>query len=168
MTTKKCTQCAVVKPLTEFYREGKTSQCKKCDNARNLAWRTRNPERVKEWDKAYYAKNSEKIKAYVAQWNRDNAEVYRARKMQQRYGITPAQYDAILQVQNGTCAICYRVETRGRGVLHIDHCHATGAVRGLLCFDCNTMLGKVKDVPETLDRAAQYLRRAQNMHKEIQ
>lgn len=75
-----------------------------------------------------------------------------------RYGITLEQYIEMVAEQNGVCAICKKPETaRNTTRLSIDHCHATGKVRGLLCQQCNKMLGMGKDNPETLQAAINYL-----------
>lgn len=77
-----------------------------------------------------------------------------------KYGITEDQYGEMLREQDGRCAIC-REQPDGVGktgkVLHVDHDHKTGAVRGLLCRDCNPALGAFRDSPELLRRAAEYL-----------
>lgn len=68
------------------------------------------------------------------------------------FGITPEQYGALFEAQNGCCAIC-----RSSGVkLGVDHCHATGAVRGLLCLSCNAHLGVVEK-SDFVRRALEYL-----------
>jgi hypothetical protein len=69
-----------------------------------------------------------------------------------KYSITSAQYYDMLYSHNECCHIC-GIKTE----LHIDHCHATGKVRGLLCRGCNTGLGSFKDDKENLDKAIQYL-----------
>jgi hypothetical protein len=58
--------------------------------------------------------------------------------------------------QGGVCAICKRLPPPGKP-LSIDHDHATGKVRGLLCTRCNLMLGKVESVPNALEEIARYL-----------
>jgi len=81
---------------------------------------------------------------------------YRVKK---EYGLTPQQVDDMMIAQGGKCAICNDV----LGSTHhaqIDHCHATGVVRGLLCINCNWMLGKSRDNPVTLRAAADYLERS--------
>ena len=80
----------------------------------------------------------------------------RSQEMQRVYGITLADYDAMLEEQDGCCAICKTDTIKGR--FAIDHCHKTGKVRGLLCFDCNTGIGKLKDDPSLLLTAYEYLR----------
>ena len=69
-----------------------------------------------------------------------------------RYGITAAEADAMLEAQGGVCAIC-----RAAPAAHVDHDHATGAVRALLCFNCNGGLGQFKDDPTLLHAAAYYV-----------
>lgn len=77
------------------------------------------------------------------------------------YGISLAEYADIAAKQNNKCAICFNPETQFRGnrlrALAVDHCHTTGKVRGLLCSDCNTGIGKLKDDPKILQSAIRYL-----------
>jgi hypothetical protein len=69
-----------------------------------------------------------------------------------RYGITAAEADHMLRRQAGLCAIC-----RTAAAAHVDHDHETGAVRALLCFNCNGGLGQFKDDPAVLRAAADYV-----------
>lgn len=85
-------------------------------------------------------------------------EWFREYRWLSKYGITAAQYEQMLAEQGGKCAICgTKEEGRGYEWLHVDHDHATGAVRGLLCALCNFGLGKFKDNPDWLRRAAEYV-----------
>lgn len=72
------------------------------------------------------------------------------------YGIQPDDYDKIYAAQDGKCAICRRATGLTRR-LSVDHDHATGKVRGLLCRVCNDMLGHARDDIEFFARALQYL-----------
>lgn len=78
-----------------------------------------------------------------------------------KYGLEPAEYQALLERQGGVCAICRRPETavlRGRNkALCVDHDHVTDRVRGLLCFRCNLAIGYLSDDPERARAAADYL-----------
>lgn len=74
-----------------------------------------------------------------------------------RYGITRRAYDRLLAYQGGMCASCGGQPGAEDGVFRIDHDHATGKVRGLLCLQCNTALGNAKDNPDTLARLKLYL-----------
>lgn len=80
-----------------------------------------------------------------------------------KYGLTNEQLATLMAQQAGKCAICDQPETAlsrtGKVIgLSVDHCHTTGAVRGLLCRDCNTVLGKWNDNPDRFEAAAAYLR----------
>jgi len=75
------------------------------------------------------------------------------------YGVTPEQYAALLARQEGRCAICQTDQPGGKGSWHVDHDHATGGVRGLLCSQCNLMLGHARDDPARLRAALEYLSR---------
>jgi hypothetical protein len=87
-------------------------------------------------------------------------------EIKRKFGITQIDYNALLESQNRSCAICnihldeYKgVYGKGKKVerFSIDHCHSTGKIRGLLCFNCNLMLGHAKDSQETLASAIMYL-----------
>jgi hypothetical protein len=82
--------------------------------------------------------------------------------LKHRFGLSVAQYQKMLLSQNGVCAVCKKPETRmwkGRpSNLAVDHCHETGAVRGLLCYLCNSGIGSLGDNAERIEAAATYLR----------
>jgi hypothetical protein len=145
--TKRCTKCGEVKPRTEFSKsyEGKhgpvlRSWCKPCSSARVRAWHAENPER--------------------AAGNR------RRTNLAKNYGLTVAEYDAMLRAQGGVCAICNRPERamrEGKVVrMPVDHDHETGAVRGLLCHTCNRAIGLLGDDTALMRRAISYLLRHRN------
>lgn len=91
-------------------------------------------------------------------------EAARDKRIEQTYGLTAAEYDALLAFQGGTCAICQRATGKVRR-LAVDHDHTCCngptscglCVRGLLCKPCNRMLGHLRDSPEAARRAADYL-----------
>ena len=74
------------------------------------------------------------------------------------YGISADEADAILEAQDGRCAICSTPAPERLASMHLDHDHATGQIRGFLCIDCNHGLGKLRDEPDLLLRALVYLR----------
>lgn len=75
-----------------------------------------------------------------------------------RFGIDSATYDRLLAAQGGGCALCGSTNPGGRWTsFHVDHCHDTGRVRGLLCAYCNGALGTLGDSPEALLRAYEYV-----------
>jgi hypothetical protein len=87
----------------------------------------------------------------------EHAERLRGYLYAHKYGITVDDYDALFASQAGRCAICSTDSPGGRGRFHVDHDHATGEVRGLLCTNCNAGLGQFKDDPDRLGAAIRYL-----------
>lgn len=83
------------------------------------------------------------------------------RRSEIKVGVPAGFFDLTHGIQGGVCAICLGPPAEGdRGDrLHVDHDHVTGEVRGLLCSHCNTALGKFRDDPARLRRAAEYLER---------
>ncbi|MEU6091046.1 endonuclease VII domain-containing protein [Streptomyces sp. NPDC047085] len=76
----------------------------------------------------------------------------RAQHLKRNYGLTEAERDAMVASQRGLCSICLDAPA-----VHVDHCHRTGRVRGVLCFNCNSAIGKLRDDPDVARRAATYL-----------
>ena len=93
---------------------------------------------------------------YLKAWKIRSGWDQRVFKLRE-YGLTPKDYDRILEEQNGLCATCEKHP--GDRNLDVDHCHETGRVRGLLCNNCNRALGYAKDDPKVLRRMAEYLER---------
>ncbi len=86
------------------------------------------------------------------------------------YGLTIEKYLDMAEKQNFVCAICgkenFAMGEKHTGLLVVDHNHATGEVRGLLCHNCNRALGLMQDTPELLRKAASYLEGATTISKE--
>ncbi|MFF7644529.1 endonuclease domain-containing protein [Streptomyces canus] len=72
--------------------------------------------------------------------------------LKREYGLTEAERDEMVASQMGLCVICLKAPA-----VHVDHCHKTGRVRGVLCFNCNSAIGKLGDDPDAVRRAAAYL-----------
>ena len=79
----------------------------------------------------------------------------RRKWIKSEYGMSEDQYAESFNRQGGACAVC-RLPNRSTNRMHIDHDHATGKFRGLLCSQCNTMLGLFGDSPDRLRSAASY------------
>lgn len=136
-TSKKCSRCTLVKDLQSFHNEsanadGKGRWCKDCGNE----WRRLKPAATK-------------------------TVINRRYKSMTKYGASIEEIQKRLTEQDFTCAICskpisYTAEAK-RDVPHIDHCHQTGSIRGLLCLTCNTGLGMFQDSSELLEKAITYL-----------
>lgn len=94
-------------------------------------------------------------------WREENREKQREQtkwaKLRSKYGLHQHQYEALLEKQNHRCAICKTDEPGGRGTWHVDHCHDSNVVRGLLCSNCNRAIGLFKDDIDRLDAAIDYL-----------
>ncbi len=137
---KICTECTETRPLTDFFVDkrngGRMARCKKCKTNAYRSWREKNP----GYDKRRY-------------WANPQGE--RERHLVRKYGVTLALYQQMFDGQRGCCAICGRTQARA---FDVDHDHATGDVRGLLCTSCNRMIGHAGDSPDTLEAAAVYLR----------
>ena len=104
-------------------------------------------------------KANEQNKKYRKQLGRKLSVTNRMRK----YGLTEEQFMNMLREQEFKCATCdASVSPDDTFATHIDHCHSTGAVRGVLCRLCNLALGYARDNPDTLDRMAAYLRKNRN------
>ena len=129
---------------------------------------------------AYYQAHRDELLAKSKVWREANRERQRAYKIEHRkrypdriadgklrgrVGIGLAAYHELFTVQGGVCAICGRPETAKstngglRRFLTVDHDHATGEIRGLLCSACNTGIGQLGDDPDRLHAAIAYLER---------
>lgn len=87
----------------------------------------------------------------------DRADQVKNKSLQTRYGISLEIYNNMRENQDYRCAICTRSESQFAYKLAVDHCHKTGQIRGLLCIDCNTGLGKFRDNKYVLLKAISYL-----------
>lgn len=176
-TERKCDVCMLTKPAADFYRHAYTtrtgkqstrfmSRCKKCHGVQcseRQASLVGDPVQLQK-EREYKRKNRERLQAQADTYKSKNPgkmrEYQRRSHLKIAYGMTPEQYEAILVAQDRRCATCDRphVETpSGKERLHVDHCHATGRVRGLLCHFCNIAAGMLGDNPAILKRLASYL-----------
>lgn len=161
---KKCKVCGQTKPLSDFYkmaemRDGHRNDCKSCNLAAKARRYRENPEPAKERVRNWQAENPERVAEYRQRYNAKPERRAQNRRghLARKYGITPEQYDEMLAGQGGGCAICGR-PPRPDISLHVDHDHATGAIRGLSCFRCNNALGDFDDDINLLESAVRYLR----------
>jgi len=109
----------------------------------------------------YYARKVGRPVKKIAKQGTFNRKAYSLSwLLAKRYGLTLEQYDEMNRIQGGRCAICNKVPAGTSHIsrrLAVDHDHATGTVRGLLCGTCNTTIGMIEDRPELLDRMRRYL-----------
>ncbi len=150
-TEKACTRCKTLKPIDDFYRHAKTKDkrqtvCKACSNETVAAIRLADPARHA---------------AYNREWDRKNPVRKADTQLKSRLGVPHGTYADLFARQGGQCAICGTLEPGGNGKrFAVDHSAATGAIRGLLCNNCNNGIGRFHDNPDRLRWAANYLERA--------
>lgn len=89
-------------------------------------------------------------------WRAANPGRHRELRLKSAYGLLPGEFDALLVKQNGVCGICAKPFNHGKN-WHVDHCHSTGSVRGILCQKCNQGIGQLGDDPAVLRKAIAYL-----------
>ena len=130
-----CSNCGPMPKSRMSRSAGQGSLCKACVTRKVREWKAEHPERFREQVRKSWLKK--------------------------KYGLTPERYDEILSAQGGVCAICSCAPSDPRGFnMHVDHDHATGLVRGILCGPCNAGLGSFRDDAVRLRRAIEYLARS--------
>lgn len=130
LTEKKCGNCRETKPIAEFHAPYR-GYCKECE-------RSKQRERYRE-DRAYLGRERSYEKS-----------------IQRLYGITLTEYEAMREAQDSRCAICGNAPDDR---LHVDHDHATGKVRELLCRPCNAGIAGARDDISVLRAMIAYLER---------
>ncbi len=190
--SKTCTSCKVTQDLEEFNLrrdrgpDARIATCRTCGKARSKKYYSENKERFAEQNKQRHALNREVNNARSRKYHAEHRDQAKARYqenreeilqkdwergIQRKYSITPKDYFTMLESQNGCCAICSTDTPWGRSDrFAIDHDHASGEVRGLLCHACNTGLGNFKDSINSFRKAIAYLggadlQEAQDKHK---
>lgn len=166
---------------------GHTAACKVCTITAAENYRKDNLEKIRARDRDRYANDKEKFQAKAKRHYAKNAEQYKAAnranyqkkrdyylayaktyalnnpekivntKLKGSFGITLEQYNQILAIQNGVCAICRTATNGSRKRWAVEHDHASGRIRGLCCGACNSLLGFARDSRELLERAIAYL-----------
>ena len=151
---RKCNKCGLEancdKDLDLFSahsqsKYGRQNICKSCMAIQQKEKPSASKEYRRKWHKNKRAESDE--------YN-DNAYYSRLKK---KYGITKKEYLSIYEKQQGNCKICGKNESEQKQRLHVDHCHNSGVVRGLLCSKCNTAIGLMGDDIGRLEKAKQYL-----------
>lgn len=153
---KRCSKCKQHKPFDEYfesvrYVDGLNCQCKSCHNESSKKWRKANPDKARAAVKRWEIANPEKVKAKSLA-RRGNLQHHRKAQCR-NYNLTVEKFESILAHQNKKCAICEVIMAPPC----TDHDHSTGKVRALLCLNCNSGIGKLKDSTELLRRAIKYL-----------
>lgn len=172
--SKKCSRCQQVLPRDAFasnrsMRDGLQAYCRGC-SAEHYRQRRR-AKGLAVWEKVdvpsghKHCRGCGEVKPH-SEWHRNKtasdglstrckacrAALGRAGHLKRQYGITEAERAQMLASQMGVCPICLSAKPE-----HVDHDHETGKVRGVLCFNCNSALGKLRDRPDAMRRAADYV-----------
>lgn len=121
-------------------------------------------ERKPRHEYRFYYRNTDGLLSYCKPCQRSRGtRNHRQRKLHRKYGISPFEYEQLVAIQRGVCAVCKNPEAVSHSPygktseLSVDHDHSTGEVRGLLCTACNHLLGKAYDDPRILQAAIDYL-----------
>ncbi len=147
-----CNRCGIEKDAALYSKNknssnGLASWCKACYKVAN---------------RKYYLENTAKVKDASRRWMDSNPEKFAhsvwANKLVKKYGISVSDYEQMLSRQDGACAVCKITSPGGlKGThFHVDHCHRSNKVRGLLCLGCNNG-GKLTDDPDLLAAKLLYL-----------
>ena len=123
-------------------KDGLNTWCRSCGNVYSREWAQKNKER--------HLNNYQN-------WRKNNLEHANDLDRLRSYGLPKGRYAKILALQKNCCAICKINTPAPKKTFCVDHCHKTGKVRGLLCLNCNTMLGHAKDDVERLKAAINFL-----------
>lgn len=108
---------------------------------------------MSEYSKKYREENLDRLKESHRVWIKNNPLSIKNYALKRRYGITIQQFDDLLEAQNGLCAICKIHYSEFSRRFHVDHCHVSKKVRGVLCVNCNTALGHFKENADLLQEA---------------
>lgn len=138
--SKTCSKCGIEKPITEFHKDsngrlGKRASCKTCDLDRHRLYRSTNPTRYVD---------------YVIEQNL------------RRFNLSLEDYNKMLEAQDFKCAICRKDQGTFSKRFAVDHCHTSNKVRSLLCINCNTALGLLKEDAKTITSLLEYI----HLHKD--
>ena len=170
---KICSKCGVEQPLDQFYRakgtrDGLRGDCKSCFQARARARYPLVREAAIQRSRKWREDNLERFQANQRRMRSTPEFKQRARAshLMRTFGISLEQYDEMLRLQGGGCAICRR-EPSPSISLHVDHDHETGRIRGLLCFRCNNSLGDLEDDPVLLRAALRYVEPPDEAHRSV-
>ena len=150
--TRKCSVCHKKKKLDDFYKDkkgkwGRGYVCKPCAKQKST--------------KDYYANHEKRKKSNRQRSQQPEVRARdRDRLLKRKYGLSANDYDRLLRMQQGVCAICKtdKRDKRDRE-MPVDHNHKTHAIRGILCDTCNRVIGLFGDDPETIRNAIRYLQK---------
>lgn len=152
METKQCAKCKSSKEIKYFSKDkkqksGLSCYCRGCESIRKKEASFRRA-------KGLPSLRETRIIHHPKTGTKDSGL---SRMLKVNYGITLKDYNKMWELQEGCCAICRKHQSEFTQRLHVDHCHSTGKIRSLLCFNCNTGIGQLKEDIEILKEAIKYL-----------
>jgi len=144
---KICKTCKTERPLQEFrryskHRAGLKPNCIYCLRSAN---------------RSYYNNNTLKCNEACKRHYKQNPEYYKNKDLKKKFGISLEEWNQMFANQQGRCLICNIHSDDLYKSLAVDHCHSTGAIRGLLCEPCNLAIGLLKENINSLKGAINYL-----------
>jgi hypothetical protein len=135
--------------------------CKECMAVRRKEYRSL--ESTKAAEREYRKRNKFRDAPRISNWARKHKDLLKNRRLVKVYGIDMAWFSSQYSKQGGACAICKcAIDAIPTRYTHVDHDHATGVVRGILCQACNKGLGLFHDSSDALIRASEYLKASRN------
>jgi Recombination endonuclease VII len=146
VTHKQCNECKETKEVNLFYKDtgsidGHHSLCKECRNKTMSEWRNKNRSRYNE---------------NMREWRKNNPDEVKDHDLRRCYGIGLEDYKRMLEEQKHVCKICKK-PPQGIRPLVVDHHHASGKVRGLLCYGCNRKIAILDASKEEQQAAEEYV-----------
>lgn len=162
----RCSKCKKSKTLDAFSASIRTKGCGQCRPCKLLIkkeMKEKNPEKLKLQNRLLkrkkYLNNPKKFLEYNRTWRKENKHLVRQANLKKAYGLDLLTYKKILGKQNNACGICGVKNNSNLKSLFVDHCHATGKIRGILCQKCNTGLGFLGDNIQSIKNVLTYLER---------
>lgn len=123
----------------------------------NLEYYERQKKNARDWSEANKEQKSKVNKAYQKR-KPTSRLVKRESFLRKKYNLTLEMFDKILEFQKNKCYICEQALKDGDRFLHIDHCHKTGKIRGILCSQCNWFMSKIDGIEKCLNNLNNYVK----------
>ena len=122
--------------------------------------------KIKANGDTYYSRNTEKVRRKTSEYQRNHPEMRNKKNLKhtlKKFNLTIDDYNKMFKEQDGRCGCCGKHQSELEKRLHIDHCHDTDKVRGLLCWECNASIGKLGDNLDGVLKAVSYLEKFENV-----
>jgi hypothetical protein len=162
---KTCAKCGQSRSFSEYNKNKNTKDGLQCTcNYCRKEYRLKNKEHIRLKNKEHHKKNAKQKIKRATLWNKEHPDrrriIIKKDNYKRRYGLSLEDKQALIDNQNGTCAICNKYLNSSDKAC-VDHCHTSNIVRGILCNTCNSGLGMFKDSQENLKSALKYLKKHQ-------